>query len=194
MVACKSPSSGSDAVHGSGGAAVKVEPQWPALDERAAAEVASALDLVSPEARPVVAANGLVELEQGRIGGPLLAALASFANGAPDQRAVMFVAGLDSSDGRAGWAQVCPASFDETFRALATVAAVDQVSVLRAACDPAKLRLLGDDGSPYRDPLALALALVTYGALEGHGRVSDAELRAIKALAGALTGVVHIDD
>ncbi len=194
MVACKSPSSGSDAVHGSGGAAVKVEPQWPALDERAAAEVASALDLVSPEARPVVAANGLVELEQGRIGGPLLAALASFANGAPDQRAVMFVAGLDSSDGRAGWAQVCPASFDETFRALATVAAVDQVSLLRGACDPAKLRLLGDDGSANRDMTALALALVTYGALERHGGVHDAELKALKALAGALTSAVHIDD
>lgn len=194
VAACDRSTPADDRARGSGSEDLKVEPRRPALDENAAAEVAEALDLISPEFRPVAAARGLAELEVGRLGGPLLAAFEGFGSVDFEQRSTMIAAGLDSSEGRAGWAQVCPASFDETFRALATVAAVDQVSVLRAACDPAKLRLLGDDGSPYRDPLALALALVTYGALEGHGRVSDAELRAIKALAGALTGVVHIDD
>ena len=35
---------------------------------------------------------------------------------------------------------------------------------------------------------ALALALVTYGALERNGSVHDAELKALKALAGARPG------
>jgi hypothetical protein len=173
---------------------LKVLPQRRALDERAAAEVAEALDLISPEFRPGAAAKGLSELGVGRLGAALLAALEGFVGADYIQQGTVVADGLASSEGRAGWARVCPGNFEQTFAALAAVAPAEKVAILRAACDPAKLRLLGDDGSEYRDPMALALALVTYGALAGHGPVSDAELKALKALAGALTGVIHIDD
>ena len=161
------------------------EPPVRALDERAAVEVVQALDVVAPEFRLVVAARGLAELEVGRLGAPLLAALEGFASAGPADRDAVVFAGLDSAEGRAGWSQVCPARFDETFQALAAVAPADKPAVLRGACDPATLRRLGDDGSAKVEPMGLALALVGHGALERLGRVSAAELKVLGVLATA---------
>lgn len=157
---------------------------WPALDEGAAAKVASALDTVDPVYQPVIAARGLYELEQGRLGERLMVTLDSMAGDDPSVRAQLIAMGIDSPEGRAGWQQVCSGDFARTFAAFATVANADKVPLVRAACDPAKLRLL-DRPSAGVDAMGLALAIIVYGTLERHGSVSAHEIKIIGALSVA---------
>lgn len=154
----------------------------PALDERAAAEVVAALQLVEPSARHVVAANGLLELERGRLEPTLLDALDGFANAPLDMRATRIAAGLGSVHARAGWQQVCKTSLDETFKALSSA---DGVTALRGACGDARLEQLGVSPSAKIDPIAVILALVAYGAIERGATVSEAERTLLAALAEA---------
>lgn len=174
VAACSPPSPGEDKTPG---------PPVRALDERAAIEVAQALDVVAPEFRSLVAARGLAELEEGRLGAPLRSALEHFASADPSVREQRVYADLGAAEGRAGWGQVCSANYEETVTAMRTRPPADRLGLIRSACDPATLRQLGDDGSAMAEPLALMLALIGHGALLRLGPVSAAELKILGALA-----------
>lgn len=156
----------------------------PAPSTKAAADLIAALEKAEPGQRPALAAAGLGELGKGRLADELIEALGGFAQPDPAIRAVKLANGVDSPAGRAGWAQVCPADFDKFFKDLAIAAPDARLPLLRAACDPAKLRLI-DGGAATVEPMALMLAIVTYGALAREGSVSEAELTCLKLVATA---------
>lgn len=156
--------------------------ELPALDARAAAEAVEALKLVEPASRHVVAANGLLELERGRVGAKVLDAIDGFTNAPLDMRAVKIVAGLDSADARAGWKQACKTGFDEILK---TFASADGSAAVRGACDGARFEQLGVSPSAKFDPIAVTLALVAFGSIELGAPVSDAERALLSALAAA---------
>lgn len=150
----------------------------PPLDERSAAEMVEALKLVEPDVRHVVAVNGLLEIERGRVGPKVLDALDGFANAPADMRSMRIAAGLDSSDASQGWQQVCTASLMDTYKAY-------DVAAIRGACDGARLDQLGVSASAKVDPVAVVLAIITYGSIERGGPVSDAERALLAAVAAA---------
>jgi len=157
----------------------------PALDEEAAARTVKALALVEPDARHVLAVNGLLELERGRVGGEVLDALEAFVKAPLDMRAMKIAAGLDSAAARAGWKQACKTSFDDFMRKAAALSPADRWTSLRGACESARFEQLGVAPAAKVDGMAVILALVTYGAIERGASVSEAERTLLAALAAA---------
>src|SRR4051812_10458834 len=96
LLACNQPAPGAGKPGESPAAAVAAEKPWPALNERDAAKVISVLATVDPVRMPVVAARGLWELEQGRLGAPLLATLDAMSSVDPSQRGMLIARGIDS--------------------------------------------------------------------------------------------------
>lgn len=157
----------------------------PALDEEAAARAVKALALVEPEARHVLAVNGLLELERGRVGREVLDALEAFVKAPLDMQAMKIAAGLNSAAAREGWKQACKTSLDDFMKKAASLASADRWSLLRGACDGARFEQLGVPAAAKVDGMAVTLALVTYGSIERGAPVSEAERTLLAALAAA---------
>lgn len=158
-------------------------PTLPALDAHSAGELSKALDNVSPEHRPLVAARGLAELERGRLGKPLLDAIDALA-GPLDQRSVLVFAGLDSPDAHAGWQQRCGTRLTDTLTAISSIAESDRIRFITDTC-PAGVADLHPAGGPTFQSQELLLALVTHGALLRAGPLDPAEQKALLALASS---------
>lgn len=157
----------------------------PALDEEAAAKTVKALALVEPESRHVLAVNGLLELERGRVGGEVLDALEAFVKAPLDMRAMKIAAGLGSAAAREGWKHACKTSFDDILKKAASLSSADRLTLLRGACDGARFEQLGVSPAAKVDGVAVTLALVVYGAIERGAPVSEAERTLLAALAAA---------
>lgn len=160
-------------------------PTLPALDAHSAGELSKALDNVSPEHRPLVAARGLAELERGRLGDPLVDALDAIAAATSTERSHRIAGGLDDAEASAGWTHACTGAFPDVARQLATLAAGERVPLIQRSCPAglARLRAAGPEVSD--DALTLVLALVTLGALERGGPLDPGEHQALVTLATA---------
>ncbi|HEY0134697.1 MAG TPA: hypothetical protein VGB85_11470 [Nannocystis sp.] len=154
----------------------------PPLDEDQAAQLARALDTVNPEQQPVVAARGLEELERGRLGDALADSLDALVSAAPDERSQKVAMGLQGSEARRGWSQVCRTDYDEQVARFASAAPADGVRVLMEACDLGRIGLQPADPAKV-DGMYLIVALIVYGAIERRGSVHPVEKRALALMA-----------
>lgn len=128
----------------------------------------------------VLAGNGLLELERGRLATPITESLDAYVNAPLDMKAVRIVAALDSSSASAAWRKVCTTDVKKTF---STLGGDDALSQLRTACGQARFEQLGLSSDAKSDPIAVMLALLVLGEIERGAPVTDGERQLLGMLA-----------
>ncbi len=150
----------------------------PPVDAAKAAELAQALEITSPEWRPILATRGLAELEVGRLGPQHLAALEALASEDPGRDAVIREF-LRSAEADALWRDGCEGTLDAALAEVATHSQAVQATRVDRICNPAASVAHPVWRSGGVDPMAAFLWWTTTRALAAHGALHEGEEAAL---------------
>ncbi|HFE46705.1 MAG TPA: hypothetical protein ENJ18_14615 [Nannocystis exedens] len=153
----------------------------PAVNERAAAELAMALRSVEDDSAAVVAAAGLAELEADRLPGFLTSALREYAAVPPAERSKVVSHEIGGVEGQAAWGQACKAGVI-VFQEVATADPGDKSRILFERCDLGRFGIFDAKAANSADPAALLMAVIAAEELSRDGSLSESEGFAIGKL------------
>ncbi len=158
----------------------------PAVNQRAADELATALRSVDDSSAAEVAAAGLAELEAERLPNFLTTALREYAEVPPAERSNVVSREIGGEEGQAAWGQACAAGVI-VFQEVAVADAGDKSRILFERCDLGRFGIFDAKAASFADPAALLMAVMAADQLSRDGSLSTSEGFAIGKL-GARSG------
>lgn len=162
-------------------ASVAPKASLPAVNERAAEALATALRSVDEGSAAEAAAAGLAELEAERLPTFLTTALREYAEVSPSERSMVVSREVGGAEGQAAWGQACKGGVI-VFQEVAVSDAGDKSRILYERCDLGRFGIFDAKTVSFADPAALLIAVMAADQLSRDGSLSEPEGYAIGKL------------